>query len=136
MNYRLSVGVDRPISKSCFVIEAQGEEISSKVMKMKSENIKKEILNTIALGLRSCKSVVKHEDSLIIDVQNRHLYQWLTEGIDYKGYEKELDDVYLTLDTVDCKYRFVFNENPYAKLYLKKHKVDQLEGSSIKDMFE
>lgn len=136
MNYKLSIGVDRPKGKACYVLELGGREIDSKIQKIKSRNIKEEALNILEIGLRSCRSIVKHDDILIIDIQNRHLHQWLDESVEYNGYNESLDKVFDTLDTLDCRYRFSFNPKTYALKYIDKYgKTDTIQGSSIADMF-
>lgn len=136
MHYRLSVGVSRPKGKSCFVMESKGKELNVKVQKTKSANVKGEILHILEVGLRACKSMVKHEDFLVIEIQNRHLQQWLDGLVEYKDYSEGLDRVFEVLETLDCRYKFSFNANTYALEYLDKNDLTEvITGGSIADMF-
>ena len=134
MNYRLSIGVNRPIGKKCFVLERKGMELDSKILSNSSRNIKIELLSVLAKGLMSCRSYVKHEDILYIELQNREILSWLSGLEEYKGYEDELDSVYEILESLDCRYSFLFIEKPYALGYINKNKKTDVKGSSISDL--
>ena len=131
MNYRLSVAVKRPMGKVGYTLDVKGRTVESYVGKMSTDNIKNEILSTIAKGLRMCRSYLTHDDILYIDVQNRHLQQWLDGFVEYKGYVDGLDEVFDVLESLDCRYKFVFNSNPYAGVYISKNEKTTLSGSSI-----
>jgi len=131
MNYRLSVAVKRPIGKVGFTLEVKGKTVESYVGKMATGNIKTEILSTIVKGLRVCRSHLCHEDILYIDVQNRHLQQWLDGFIEYKEYVEGLDEVFDVLESLDCRYKFVFNSNPYAGMFIERNSISTIKGSSI-----
>lgn len=137
MNYKLSVFVNRPKGSRCYVAECNGYERVSDITSCFPDcNIKKETLIVLKKGLLAIRGMVKHEDLVLIEISNQHLHRWLDERIDYKGYNKELDDVFSVLETLDCRYRFVFKENPYAKDFLERNKRQGIIGSSIGDMFE
>lgn len=134
MNYRLSCATNRVEGKNGFVLELSGREVEADVFKTEGDNIKENILETIYRGIRVARGVVKHEDILFIEVQNFHLCEWLSGLKEYKGYEEKLDKVFEVLESTDCRYRFVFVKNPYAKSYIKAHDVKGISGSSIADV--
>lgn len=134
MNYRLSVAVKRPIGKSGYTLDVKGKTIESYIGKISDSNLKNEILSTIVKGLRVCRSHLKHEDILYIDVQNRHLQQWLDGFVEYKEYSDGLDEVFDVLESLDCRYKFVFNDKPYAGVFIEKNEVSTVKGSFIADI--
>jgi len=135
MNYRVSCGVDRPCQKQGFVIEQSGKTEKEVVMKLYSDNLKESVLDCIYHALKEVKPLVKHEDVVIVEVQNAHLVDWLSGLVEYKGYEKELDLVFEVLESIDCRYRFVFCKTPFIKKYLRGMELTEtLKTSSIKDL--
>lgn len=134
MNYRLSSTVNRPKGKMCFVLELGGKTLQSYISNTESDNLKSELLSIMTMGLRSCRPYLKHEDILYIDVQNRHLQQWLDGAIEYKEYAEQIDEVLSVLETLNCRYKFMFNNKPYAKVFLERNTKNSIQGSSISDI--
>lgn len=135
MNYKLSVSVVRPKRKYCFVIEAKGDELESRIGSIDSLVLKSEELKALTLGLRACRAYVKHDDLLIVELHNQHLCGWLNGSVEQKGYEKEMDEALDVLESLDCRVKFITKDKPYARVYLDKHERTSITGSSIKDMF-
>ena len=130
MNYRLSCYASRVDEKCCFVLERGGAVVDSLVLPFRGTNIKVNMLDIIARGIRCAKGYVKHEDLLVIEIQNRHVRGWLSGESAYSDYFEEVDGVLDVLDSTDCKYRMLFVPKPYASEYLKKNNVSRVKSSS------
>lgn len=135
MNYRLSVSSVRTKGKHGYVIEAEGKTLETSVSNVSSLNLKEDILITLTKALRAVKPMVKHEDLIAIEIQNQHLQQWLSGMVDYKDYAEPLGEVFDVLESIDCRYRFIFVPEPYAKGVVIKSDLNKTSvGSSIEDI--
>ena len=135
-NYRLSCYVNRVKHKCGYTIELEGAVIVKSVFKLPSENLKESILETVYRGLKAVKKFMKHEDLLNIEIQNIHLCEWLSGLKEYRGYEEYLDKVFLTLESIDCSYKFRFEKKPFASVIVNTEDVDKLKVSSTKRLLE
>ena len=135
-NFRLSCYAGRTLGKCGYTIELEGAVLNKSVFKTPSDNSKECILEAIYRGLKAVKKSIKHEDLLIIEVQNVHLCEWLNGLKEYKGYEEYLDRVFLTLEGIDCSYRFVFVKKPFASYVVRNQGIDKLKASSTKGLLE
>lgn len=136
-NYRLSIASMRGIvQKHGFIIESHGRTLESSVSAISSLNLKSDLLKVLEAGLRSARSMVKHEDILYIEIPNQHLTNWLSGRVEYKKYSEELDAVFNVLESVDCRYKFMYVKNSYATELVKNTKVFLNEGSSLMDAFK
>lgn len=115
MNIRLSCVSDRVHGKNCYVVEKDGKEIESHVYSITGTNIKKNALDALYRGLRVVKNIAKHEDLVVIELQNCHLAEWVSGRKESKGYEEELDKVFEVLESIDSRYIVRFVKNTYAK---------------------
>lgn len=136
MNYRLSCAANRVLRKNCYVLELAGRRVSGKVFKFEGDNIKENVLEVVRQGIKMARTYVKHEDVLFIEIQNVHLYEWLSGLREYSGYEAGLDAVFDVLESTDCRYKFSFIRKPYAMSYLETHEVTTVEGSSMASIME
>lgn len=136
MNYRLSCATDRVGKKNGYVLEKQGIELCSSFFKPVNDNIKDNILETVYRGLKSAGLYVSHDDILLIEIQNMHLFNWLSGLVEYKGYEGYLDKVFEVLEGIDCRYRFVFEKRPYAKMLFSSRDYDKIKGSGFLDVMK
>lgn len=135
MNYRLSICSVRTKGKHGYVIEAGGKTIETSVSNISSMNLKEDILGLLAKALRAVKPLVNHEDLLAIEIQNVHLQQWLSGTVDYKDYSEPLGAVFDVLESIDCRYRFIFKAEPYAKGIVLNTDLNKTSfGFSIKDI--
>lgn len=134
MNIKLSVYSCRTKGKSGFAIYEKGSVVDSKVGSLSSSNIKEDVLISLVKGLRACRSRVQHEDILYIEIQNQHLCSWLSGLVEYKGYSTFLDEVFSVLESLDCRYKFMFVEKPTAKKLIEEGKVE-LKGMSVDNAF-
>lgn len=125
MNYRLSTSVNRQLERLAYVIESEGKELSSFVGTLKTSNLKIGMFEATLRGLRDVRRFLKHEDILTIEVQNRHMAQWLSGQVEATGYEEYLTTVLDIIETVDCRYIITFTDNPVAKRYLTKSPTKQ-----------
>lgn len=136
MNYKLSVCSVRTKGRHGYVIEADGRSLVTQVSGITSVNLKKDILEVLSKALRALKPLVYHEDLVAIEIQNIHLQQWLSGLVDYKDYSEELDRVFEVLESIDCRYRFIFKPEPYAKGIVLQTELDKstFGGFSVEDM--
>lgn len=133
MNYRLSTYADRVGKKVGFTLELKGKVISEKIFRFKGTNIKENALEAIYAGLCACRGKLKHDDVLIVEVQNIHLCNWLNGLQEYKDYNEGLDNVFAMLESIDCRYRFIFVVKPYVKGYMSGKGFTKVEVTSIDD---
>lgn len=116
-NIKVSTFYNRVKSTGAFSIEKEGRIIGEKTFKLQEENLKRGSLVVIEKALRTVKLICKHEDTLYIEVQNQHLCNWLAGLEEKKGYEVDLDKVFSTLQSIDCRYKFLFiSSNSASKL--------------------
>ena len=136
MNYRLSCAANRVKGRNCYVLELNGRKVSSKVFRFTGTNIKENVMETIAQGIKMSRAYVSHDDVLVIEVQNSNLYRWLSGLVEQSGYEEGLDRVFSVLESTDCRYMFTFIKRPYAMDYLETHGLSEITGSSFADIME
>lgn len=124
MNYLLSVYANRVTGVNNVELSCGGVIEKSYTGKFEGDNIKENVLRCIHRGLRFAAACVKHDDRLYIEVQNRHLVDWLMGRKEYKGYDSLLDTVFDDIEQVDCQYKYLFEPAPRAKkATVKKEKV-------------
>lgn len=136
MNFRLSCYSDRGKHKSIFVLEREGAEVASYVVKTKTDNIKVNVLDILLRGIRYARNYLSHEDTLIIEIQNRHLAHWVQERTEDTGYTQELEAVFTELETVDCRYKVIFTPTNIAKKVLNSRSVNKPKLSDIMEGIE
>ena len=136
MNCRLSCGANRKLKKIGYTYEVGGRIEDSGVFKTVSTNMKENILESITRGMKACRGKVHHEDLLIIEVQNQHLAQWLSGEVTYKGYEDYLDRLFAVLESMDCRYKFMFVPKPYALSFIENNNIKKEQMSSISSLME
>lgn len=136
MNCRLSCGANRKLKKIGYTYEVGGRIEDSGVFKTVSTNMKENILESITRGMKACRGKVHHEDLLIIEVQNQHLAQWLSGEVTYKGYEDYLDRLFDVLESMDCRYKFMFVPKPYALSFIENNNIKKEQMSSISSLME
>ena len=133
MNYRVSTAFSRVTTTGSFAVEKGGTTVHANVFPSKTLNMKKGVLDVIAKSLRVAKQYVSHEDTMFIEVQNQHLCEWLSGLVEYKDYAEELDEVFSVLESIDCRYRFIYVKEPYAKSLMKKVGYSSISGGSLID---
>ena len=77
-------------------------------------------LEEIINGLAKLRGLVEHDDVLIIEIENRWVYEWLELEREQQKYIQQIDKIFDILDTLDCKYHFLHNETPQVNLLLDK----------------
>lgn len=134
MNVKLSCAANRKVSKNAFVVEKEGRVVDKKVFTARTLNMKVEMLEAIRRGLLSVRTCVIHDDLLLIEVQNRHVENWLNEHIEADDYYDAMVEIFAILDSIDCKYiAKTVSESSASKLAVsgevdKIKLVDVLEG--------
>ena len=136
MNLKLSIYTNRVKGLSGYVICKSGDVVTTNVTKLASQNIKEDVLEKLTRGLRACRSCVSHEDILYIEIQNQHLCNWLDGKVEYKGYCSGLDSAFEALETLDCRYRFLFVKEPIAKAYVQNGKTEVKVQSALEALAE
>lgn len=131
MNIKLSVYTNRVKGKSGYVVFIDGRGRSTEVSGMVSINIKEDILTKLAKGLRQCRQYVSHKDILYIEIQNQHLCNWLNGKVEYKSYNTYLDEVFEVLESLDCRYKFVFVKEPVMKRLIHSEVTSSPNSSLI-----
>ena len=134
MNIKLSVYSNRLRGKSGYAVYTDKGLVEVRVSGTESSNIKGDVLITLAKGLRACRKYAGHSDILYIEIQNQHLCNWLEGCVEYKGYSSFLDDAFEALESLDCRYRFVFVKNPVAKRLVDEGS-SQIKGMSLSEAF-
>lgn len=135
MNIKLSVCTNRVKGKSGYAVYIDGDVKASNVGGLTSNNIKEDILNKLAKGLRACREFVSHEDILYIEIQNQHLCSWLDGKVEYKGYSEGLDSVFEVLESLDCRYKFMFVKVPICSKMVESYTGEKSKGMSVEDAF-
>lgn len=133
MNYKLSTYANRVSKKNCFTLESGGKTVNSLVFRFIGDNIKQNALETIYRGLKTVGQVVKHNDVVIVEVQNQHLCNWLLGYQEYQGYNEKLDKVFEVLEGIDCRYKFVTEKKPYAKVFGDRNGLTKMSFSTLDD---
>lgn len=128
MNINLSICSHRVLGKNCYSVDISGKCVSSDIFSFHGDNIKKNILQTVHKGLRDVRRFVTHNSVIVIEIQNRHLAQWLDGETESSGYEEELGNIFELLESIDGRYMIVFEKNPRAKKLLGKKKEMNLVG--------
>jgi len=123
-NYRVSVSYNRVKSSCAYVVETEGVTKVVQISPKINPSVKKGILEILTVALRETKPLVSHEDIVFIEIPNKHLCEWLSGLVEYKDYSTEMDEVFDVLETMDCKYRFLFVKEPYAKKVMQKGGLD------------
>lgn len=137
MNIKVSSCINRKKGASKVEVSAEGKSLKSQVVRVGSnESPKDVILSMLTKGLRLCRGIVKHEDILYIEVQNRHLCDWLTGAREHIGFSDGMDGLFEVLESLDCRYRFVFVEKPSCRVYEGEGLFGKVEGSSVESAFE
>jgi hypothetical protein len=115
VNYLLSVYANRVTGVNNVELSCSGRVVKSASGRFVGTNIKENALEYIAKGLRFAAASVKHNDKLQIEVQNRHLVDWLMKGTDNNEYSAFLDVIFGIIENMDCEYRFIYEDKPRAK---------------------
>lgn len=136
MNIVLSCYANK--GKASFVLEKGGKIINKEVFSLNKngkKHLKEFIFESIIRGLKNARSVVSHENLLLIGVQNSHVADWLNGKKEYKGYESYLDDISDIIETLDCRYLFSYTSVAKARKLLETD-VDKVKLENVSSVFE
>ncbi len=134
MNIKISCFADRTKGFVASTVEVNGNVQKSKVDKFIGTNIKENAIRACINGLQLAKGVVFHDDLLTIEIQNRHLAEWIAGAVEYKGYTDSLDKLFELLDSIDCRYIVAFVEEPYAKTFGASHGYTKKEFTTVENL--
>lgn len=138
MLYKLSTYVSRKLCKGAYLLEVSGIVVEEDVFSLSSD-LTQSIIKGVTRGLRACRYNVKHEDTVCICVQNSKVYNWLNRAEENPDYMDDLEELYNTLNSLDCMYKFVLDKNSYAKTFLESSEVlskSRVKGSGVAEAFE
>lgn len=136
MNYKLSAYADRPNGVCHVELVCNNRVVKEYTSKFFGNNIKENIFKIVERGLRLASNVVTHNDLLTIELQNRHVVDWLSGKKEYKEYNEWLDLVSSTLETLDCTYMYVFSAEPRAKRGTSFKTTTQLATVGVSSLVE
>lgn len=133
MNILLSVYSGRVSGLSGYVIYKNGVSVNTYSRSFVGDNIKENVLDAVSKGLTACKEVVNHDDILYIEVQNSHVCDWLNGQLERSQYNEYLDKAFTSLERLDCRYKFVYNNRPKCQGAVNAGK-SKVIGSSFSDI--
>jgi hypothetical protein len=81
------------------------KEATIRVWSDSSKMLKQRTLEVLNQALLEAQSIVRHEDQLLIVLENQHLVAWLKEEKEYNGYPL-LPDIFERIDNLDCKVAY------------------------------
>lgn len=134
MNIKISTFADRVNGLVTALVESDGRVLKSRVTEFMGTNIKDNAIEAVTSGLRLVKGIVKHDDLLIVEVQNQHLASWISGRVEYKDYDTLLDKLFEVLESIDCRYKVVCVPNSYAKQFGLTNGVTKKEYTSVENL--
>ena len=139
MNIRLVCTANSKLCKGSFIVykggKAEIKETFAIANKGDESKLKEYVFESVIRGLRNVRSLVNHDDLLLIELPNMHMVEWLNGSKEYKGYNQYLDTVADIVDTLDCRYLFTKTNVKDAKKLLEES-VSKVEVMGIDDAFE
>lgn len=107
------------ISEKGFALVRDGKTLIAKAFT--GRNKRQLLLQNLQRGIIAGKDLVKHEDILIIEVNDSYVYNWLKEDAPNSKYLDQFTATHVALNKLICKYRFVLNDKPIVnRLELEK----------------
>lgn len=107
------------ISEKGFALVRDGKSLVAK--SFTGNNKRQLLLQNLQRGIIAGKDFIKHEDVLIIEVNDSYVYKWLKEDSPNSRYFEQFTATHVALNKLICKYRFVLNNNPIVnRLELEK----------------
>lgn len=107
------------ISEKGFALVRDGKSLIAKTFT--GSNKRQLLLQNLQRGIVAGKDFIKHEDILIIEVNDSYVYNWLKEDSPNSKYLEQFTATHIALNKLICKYRFVLNNNPIVnRLELEK----------------
>lgn len=107
------------VSEKGFALVRDGKSLIAKAFTGK--NKRELLLRNLQRGVVAGKDFVKHNDILIIEINDSYVYNWLKEDSPNTNYLDQFTATHVALNKLICKYRFVLNTKPIVnRLELEK----------------
>ena len=107
------------VSEKGFALVRDGKSLIAKAFTGK--NKRELLLRNLQRGVVAGKDFVKHNDILIIEINDSYVYNWLKEDSPNTNYLDQFTSTHVALNKLICKYRFVLNTKPIVnRLELEK----------------
>ena len=135
---KLEIYWDKATKKQGYSIVVDGKPVKEEIIKSTTEDKKLGILSELKRGLLNVKLFVKHEDILMIILQDKLITRWFYTYKAEKKYQKyidimdELSDI---IEELDCKYRFTCLEEYSTKYKVPVGAIMEEKKYSVADAF-
>lgn len=107
------------VSEKGFALVRDGKSLVAKAFT--GRNRRELLLRNLQRGVVAGKDFVKHNDILIIEINDSYVYNWLKEDSPNTNYLDQFTATHVALNKLICKYRFVLNTKPIVnRLELEK----------------
>lgn len=107
------------VSEKGFALVRDGKSLVAKAFT--GRNKRELLLRNLQRGVVAGKDFVKHNDILIIEINDSYVYNWLKEDSPNTNYLDQFTATHVALNKLICKYRFVLNTKPIVnRLELEK----------------
>lgn len=107
------------VSEKGFALVRDGKSLIAKAFT--GRNKREVLLRNLQRGVVAGKDFVKHNDILIIEINDSYVYNWLKEDSPNTNYLDQFTATHVALNKLICKYRFVLNTKPIVnRLELEK----------------
>ena len=107
------------VSEKGFALVRDGKSLVAKAFT--GRNKRAVLLRNLQRGVVAGKDFVKHNDILIIEINDSYVYNWLKEDSPNTNYLDQFTATHVALNKLICKYRFVLNTKPIVnRLELEK----------------
>lgn len=107
------------VSEKGFALVRDGKSLVAKAFT--GRNKREVLLRNLQRGVVAGKDFVKHNDILIIEINDSYVYNWLKEDSPNTNYFDQFTATHVALNKLICKYRFVLNTKPIVnRLELEK----------------
>ena len=107
------------VSEKGFALVRDGKSLVAKAFT--GRNKRELLLLNLQRGVVAGKGFVKHNDILIIEINDSYVYNWLKEDSPNTNYLDQFTATHVALNKLICKYRFVLNTKPIVnRLELEK----------------
>lgn len=107
------------VSEKGFALVRDGKSLIAKAFT--GRNKRELLLRNLQRGVVAGKDFVKHNDILIIEINDSYVYNWLKEDSPNTNYLDQFTATHVALNKLICKYRFVLNTKPIVnRLELEK----------------
>ena len=135
---KLEVYWDKSSKKQGYSIIVDGKTVKEEIVKSTTDDKKVGILSELKRGLLNVKTYTKHDDTLMIVLQDKLITKWFYTYKAEKKYQKYLDmmdELSDIIEELDCKYRFTCLEAYLTKTKVPIGDVMEEKKYSVADAF-